>query len=146
MEKQRKNLKAYSVVILICVALSLIRMIADACINGFGDISMLPEGTSEDVALVAFIIVWVLGIIFLLPQVYLGVRGIKQANKPTKGRAHIVWAFILTVCAIISTVSEIIVLTNGYSFDKLLALINVLVNVLLFGEYYLAARQISNKL
>ena len=73
MEKQRKNLKAYSVVILICVALSLIRMIADACINGFGDISMLPEGTSEDVALVAFIIVWVLGIIFLLPQVYLGV-------------------------------------------------------------------------
>ena len=146
MEKQRKNLKLYSIVILICIALSLIRMVIDVCINGFGDISMLPEGTSESVAQAAFIIVWVMGIIFLLPQAYLGVRGIKQANNPTEGRAHIVWSLILTVCAVIATVSEIIGLTKGYSFDKLLALINVLVNVLLFGGYYLAARQVSNQL
>ena len=143
MEKKRNDLKVYSILVLVFVLISLGRMIADVCINGFGDIGQLPEGVTESVANVALVVVWVIGIIFLLPQIYIGIAGLKQAKNPTSGRAHIVWAFILTALSALSLISCIVDITKVYTFDKLLTTLDTLVNVILFTSYYVVARQIA---
>ena len=143
MEKTRKNLKELSIVALIFVGLSLIRMIVDVCLNGFGEIKDLPEGVSESVGQVALVVVWVLGILFLIPQIYVGVKGIKQANNPTPGKAHIVWAFILAAMSVLSTISAMSKLSHGYSTENLLTLIDVLLNVIIFVAYFYYARKVA---
>jgi hypothetical protein len=146
MEKNRKNLKSFSILVLFFVAFSLIRMIVDVCVNGFGDVGQLPEGTSAEVAEVVLVIVWALGIVFLLPQVYIGIKGIKQAQNPTHGKAHMIWAVILTAMSAISLISGIVDISKAYSFDKLLTVADVLVNVIVFGAYYFYARKVAKEL
>lgn len=146
MEKNRKNLKTYSIVALVFVAISLIRMIVDVCMNGFGDVTQLPEGISPEFADVALVIVWVIGIVFLLPQVYVGVKGIKQANNPTPGKAHMVWALILTALSVVSLISGIADITKVYTFEKLLTVIDVLLNVVVFSAYLYYARLVAKEI
>lgn len=145
MEKRRNSLKILSIVILIFVAISLGRIITDACVNGFGNVGEVPEGVSETVAQVIVVIVWSLGIVFLLPQVYLGVKGIMVSKGQSEGRAHIIWAIILTVFSTFSVISGIVGLTKGFTTDKLLTLLDVSVNVILFGAYYITARKIATE-
>ena len=83
MEKKRTDLRTYSILILAFAILSLARMIADACMNGFGNVGTLPEGVSEEAGKVALVVVWVIGILFLLPQVYVGSFDCFRPTRPT---------------------------------------------------------------
>ena len=145
MEKNRKNLKIISIVILIFLGLSLVGSIIDVCKNGFGDAGQLPEGVSPEVGKVIVVIVWVLGLALYLPRLYIGVKGIKIAGgQEYSGKAHIIWALVLAVLAILGTVSSIVELTEGYSAGKLASLGTSLVNVALLSTYYLFARNVAN--
>ena len=101
MEKSRKNLKEASILVLIFAALSLVRSIFDL-IFGIQEITPDPaKGITEGVILAAIIIYAVFGLLLLIPQVYIGLKGIKISKNPDSSRAHIVWAKVLFVLCII---------------------------------------------
>ena len=145
MIKERKNLKEYSVVILILAALSLVRLIVDVCVNGFSPKGMPVEGVSEEVVKIAIIIAFVIALLLLIPNVYVGFKGLKEAQNPTGARAHIVWALVLSILYLIVTISSVVEITKGFDIDKLINVLNVAVDTALFFAYYLTAKKIANK-
>lgn len=145
MNKDRKNLKEYSIVILLFAVFSLIRMIVDLCVFGFNASSIPVEGADEKLVQIATIIIAVIAFLLLFPDIYVGIRGIKEANNPTNKRSHIVWALILTVLSSIATISSVVDIITSFNFGKLLEVIDVAVDVVLFYAYYLTAKKVANK-
>ena len=145
MNKNRKTLKEYSVIILIFAALSLIRMIVDVCVHGFDFTGLNVEGVTEEFVKVAVIISFVLALVLLIPDVYVGVKGIKEANAPTGARAHIVWALVLAILSAIATVSAIIDVASDFNASKLIECLDVAVDTALFFAYYVTARKVKNE-
>ena len=145
MEKNRKNLRDFSIIILALVALSLIRSIVTVCINGFPQPTNIPEGMTKEIAKVITIITFALSFVLLLPQIYLGVKGIKIANgSSTSGKAHIIWALILIVFSAITVISSISDLTKAFNLDSVLNLLGPVVDLALFAFYYIYARKVAN--
>ena len=145
MIKERKSLKEYSVVILIFAALSLVRLIVDFCVNGFSAPTISIEGATEEMIKIAVIIAFVLSLLLLIPDVYVGFKGLKEAKNPTGARAHIVWALVLSIINLIAGISSVVEITKGFDVDKLLRLLDVLVDTALFFVYYLTAKKIASK-
>lgn len=142
MEKNRKELKSFSILILALVALSLIRAIVNVCLNGVPQISA-TEGLTKEMIQVVSIIALVVSLLLLLPQIYVGVKGIKIANGAPSGKAHIVWAIILAVCAVIALISAISALIKAFNFDSILNLIDPAVDVAAYVFYYIYARRVA---
>ena len=144
MDKNRKILKEYSVVILILAALSLVRLVVDFCVNGFNVSNTSVEGVTESAVKIATIIIFAIGLLLLIPDVYVGVKGIKEANNPTGKGAHIAWALIIAVLSAIGAISAIIDITKGFDISKLLAALDVAADAAIFFAYYLTAKKVAN--
>ena len=145
MEKNRKDLRIYSIVILALVALVLIRNIVSVCVNGLPPITEIPEGFTKETVEIIKIISFALTFVVLIPQVFVGLKGIKVANNPdVRGEAHMVWAIILAVLSAVAVISGIIDLVKKFDVDLLLAVINNVLDVCIFIGYYLCARKIAN--
>lgn len=142
MEKNRKELKSFSILILALVAFSLIRTIVDLCLNGVPQISA-TEGLTKEMIQVASIIALVISFLLLLPQIYVGVKGIKIANGATSGKAHIVWALILAVLAGIALIYAIFNLTKAFNFDSIMNLIDPAIDVATYVFYFIFARRVA---
>ena len=143
MTKDRKVLKEYSIVILILAGLTLIRAIVDACITGFNPASVNVEGASETLVKVALIITFVLALLLLIPDVYVGIKGIKEASNPTGARAHIIWSLIIAILYGIGVVSSTIDICKGFSWNQLASLANTVLNACLFTIYYITAKKVA---
>lgn len=143
MDKDRKELKSFSILILVLVALTLIRAIVSACVNGF-QVNEVPAGTTKELVQTAAIIAFVVSLLLLIPQIYVGVKGIKIANGAASGKAHLVWALILAVLAAIATISAISNLTKAFNFDAVLSALDPAIDVLAFACYYVYARRVAN--
>lgn len=142
MDKNRKVLKEYSIVILILAAISLVRMVVDVLVYGFT--MPVPEDIDKKVMKTVAIIVFVIGLLLLLPNVFVGVRGLKEAKNPTDRTAHIVWAMILAILAVLSTVSAIRDITKGFTISKLLEVFDVALDAGIFFMYYFTAKKVSD--
>ena len=81
MEKNRKELKSFSFLVLVLVAMELIRAIITLCITGVPNASEIPGGATENLARVAYIITFVLVFIVAIPEIYIGIKGIKIAKR-----------------------------------------------------------------
>ena len=143
MEKAKRYLKDVSVVILILAAFSLVRGILDIILTDFSG-AELPEGTTAGLILATRIVLIVIGFVILLPQIYVGVKGI-QASKTSKiSKAPVVWAIILAAFAVLgiaSSVSEL--LKPGDLVGDLLSLADITVDALLFVMYVKYAKQLK---
>ena len=73
MEKNRKELMTFSIVILVLAAFTLVKLIVNACVNGLPQITEIPEGFTKEAVQVITIIAYVLSFLTLLPQIYIGV-------------------------------------------------------------------------
>lgn len=145
MEKTRKNLKEYSIVVLAFIALTVIKAIVGICINGLPQTNEIPEGMTRELAQMITTIAFALSFVSLIPQIYVGVKGLKIANNPeTSVKAYLVWTAILTVCAAIATISAISELIKAFSVGGLFNLMYPAVDVLLFACCYTSARKIAN--
>ena len=125
MENSRKHLKEASLLVLIFAALSFIRLIVQV-FTGFG-----PTVTGEfsrELVLATMIVVFAINFILLLPQIYVGIRGLKNAKSPESSKGHIVWAVILLAFAIFSVFSPI---------SNLMAKVDVLDNVIVLVDHAL---------
>ena len=144
MNNDRKNLKDFSILILVLSAFSLVRIIVDLCVFGLNASNVPVEGLTEDMVRTATIIAFVLALLLLIPDVYIGIRGIKEANNPTGKNGHITWALVLVILSLIATISAVIDMFNGFDVGKLLEVLVVVIDVALFFFYYAAATKVAN--
>lgn len=143
MEKSKKELKAFSILVLAFVAFILIRSIVDLSLNGLPQVNEVPKGVTKGMIKTTQIIMIVVSFIFLLPQIFIGVRGLKIANGANaKGKAHMVWAIIFVLLAILSSVASIVDLVKDFNFDNSINLLSSLIDLILFGGYYVYARKV----
>jgi hypothetical protein len=143
MDKNRKELKSFSIVILAFVALDLIKIIISLFVKGLPLPNEIPEGMSKDIVQITTIIIFAVSLIILIPQIYVGVKGLMIANGAKSGNAHIIWAIILVALSAIATISGIVDITKAFSFDALLNILSPAVDVVIFAFYYFYAKKIA---
>lgn len=142
MEKNKKNLKILSILILALAVYSLIRIVLSVF-----SIDLNPEdltdGASATHLLIGQIFVCVVSVILLIPQIFVGIKGIKVSNKPDSSKAHIVWAVILTVLSVIGILSPASELIKGVAvLDNLLAVADMVLDAIIYIEYINYAKKL----
>ena len=80
MEKAKKDLRVYSLLILIVTAISLVKIIVDVITNGLPQATEIPEGMTKEMAQMAVTIAFVISLIMFIPQVYVGFKGMSIAK------------------------------------------------------------------
>lgn len=146
MDKSRKNLKEASILVLAWTAVSFIRTIVDM-ITGVRNITPDPaKGVTEGIILASIIVYGVIGVLIMIPQVYISIKGIQISKNPdsASSRAHIVWAKVLFVIAILSLASPIAsMVETGKILSNTLALADALLDVALFSLYIRYAGEVA---
>lgn len=144
MEKSQKMLKESAIAILILAALSLVRSIVSAITNGFKvDVNAIPEGMTADVLRIAMIVAFACSILVLLIQFYIGYKGLKVANAPGSAKAPAVLALILAVFAAVAVIGGIRDIVKVFDVTSLLQVIINAIDVLIFGMFYVSAKQVN---
>ena len=141
MEKNRKDLKILSILILVLTGLTLVRSITELIVNG---LPQVPESNelSQGILRVTAIISLVIGLLLLLPQVYVGIKGMKIADGAPSGKAPLVWAIILAVLAAISTISGLSNMLGALTFGSALNFVDCALDVVVYIFYFILARKV----
>ena len=140
MEQSRKNLKNSSIIVLALAGLSLLNILFELF---FGELSgelnnaTVPEGAPENVVLIARIFILVVSVLMLLPQVYIGIKGLKIAKKPNASGGHIVWGIILVVLTAAGLISPLVSFLkgNGDAFANVSEFLSIAVDVAVLAGY-----------
>ena len=141
MSISRNHLKEASFLVLLFTAFSFIRMIIQVFVGFEADPTQV--GVSHEIIVVTMIVMFVVGLILLLPQLYVGVKGMKIAKNPTSAKGHIVWAVILLVFSafgIISTVTSIAEQINVV--DNVITLVDHALDVIVYCMYIKYANRV----
>jgi hypothetical protein len=141
MSNSRNHLKEASFLVLLFTAFSFIRMIIQLFVGFEADPTQV--GVSHEIIVVTMIVMFVVGLILLLPQLYVGVKGMKIAKNPTSSKGHIVWAVILLVFSafgIISTVTSIAEQINVV--DNVITLVDHALDVIVYCMYIKYANRV----
>ena len=111
MENNRKHLKISSAIILSLAVLTFLRIVGELL---FDDLvaSILPDGSSMLIVLFANILFAIIAFVFLLPQIYIGVKGLRIAKNPCAAKGHIVWAWILFILTVLGQIENTIALVQ----------------------------------
>ena len=141
MEKNRKDLKILSILILVLTGLTLVRSITELIVNG---LPQVPESNelSQGILRITAIISLVIGLLLLLPQVYVGIKGMKIADGAPSGKAPLVWAIILAVLAAISTISGLSNMLGALTFGSALNFVDCALDVVVYIFYFILARKV----
>ena len=141
MSNSRNHLKEASFLVLLFTAFSFIRMIIQLFVGFEADPTQV--GVSHEIIVVTMIVMFAVGLILLLPQLYVGVKGMKIAKNPTSSKGHIVWAVILLVFSafgIISTVTSIAEQINVV--DNVITLVDHALDVIVYCMYIKYANRV----
>jgi hypothetical protein len=141
MSNSRNHLKEASFLVLLFTAFSFIRMIIQLFVGFEADPTQV--GVSHEIIVATMIVMFVVGLILLLPQLYVGVKGMKIAKNPTSSKGHIVWAVILLVFlafGIISTVTSIAEQINVV--DNVITLVDHALDVIVYCMYIKYANKV----
>ena len=147
MEQARKKLKTTSVIVLALAGLSLLNLIFGIF---FGDLNTelnnatIPDGSPDNVILIAKIFVLVVSFLMLLPQLYVGLKGLKMAKKPDSSRGHIIWGIILlvfTACGLLSPLSAFLQ-GDSDAFANVAEFMSIAVDVFVLFEFVKYARAV----
>ena len=145
MEKERKSLKELSILVLVFVGLSLIRMVVDVVINGFTSTPLI-KGLTQDAANIIFIVSFIISLLFLIPEIYVGYKGIKISQKPNNSKSHIIFAKVIFVLIIISLVGTILELVKGANLAiNIFTLADILIDAVLYYLYIKYANKIRKQ-
>ena len=142
MEKNKKNLKILSILILALAVYSLVRIVLSVFSIDLNP-ENLTDGASATHLLIGQIFVCVVSVILLIPQIFVGIKGIKFSNNPDSSKAHIVWAVILTVLSVIGILSPASELIKGVAvLDNLLAVADMVLDAIIYIEYINYAKKL----
>ena len=144
MEKNRKELKTLSILVLALVAIDVILNIITACVNGIPKVQEVPAGMTRELADAIAMVTFILAFVVFIPQIYVGIKGIKIANGAESGKAHMIWAIILAIFACISVITAISSISKGVNANSIMNIISPAVDLFIFVCYFIYARKIAN--
>ena len=138
MGNAKKNLKFMSDLILIFLTCSFIRTILEVFMT---DIKV--NNISAEFMIVAKIILCLIYVVIFLPQIYVGVKGIKMSKNPDSSKAHIIWAVIFVAFAVFSAVSAVVNMINNKDMTgNIFRLIDAVIDFVLYFFYVKYAKQV----
>ena len=138
MGNAKKNLKFMSDLILIFLTCSFIRTILEVFMT---DIKV--NNISAEFMIVAKIILCLIYVVIFLPQIYVGVKGIKMSKNPDSSKAHIIWAVIFVAFAVFSAVSAVANMINNKDMTgNIFRLIDAVIDFVLYFFYVKYAKQV----
>ena len=148
MEQSRKYLKTSSIIVLALAGLSLLNILFELFfgeLNGALNNAAISEGAPDNIALITRIFILVVSLLILLPQAYIGIKGLKIAKKPDSSKGHIVWGIILMVFTAAGLISPLLALVQGVdAFGNASKLCSIAVDVFILFEYVKYARAVRN--
>ena len=142
MEQSRKNLKLSAIAVLAWAGATLIGLISELL---YGEINSaaIPEGAPDNILLITKIFLVSISLLLLLPQVYVGIKGLRIAKNPNSSKGHIVWAVILLVFAVLGIIDPIVNLAkSGDTFNDIRSLSSIVLEIVIYFEYIKYAREI----
>ena len=144
MEKARKNIKVTAICIIALALLKLVASIVNFVTKGVEiPESMITPELTRDALHAIMVVVWVVTLILHLPSFYVGFKGLKVAKNPDNSKAHIVWATILLVFAVISVLSQVGELSKATDMlDAILKIVDEVCIGVLYIFYILEAKKI----
>ena len=143
MEQSKKQLKTLSIVLLALAGLTLLNAIFELVFGSVAN-AEIPEGSPDNILLITQIFLAVVTVLLLLPQVYVGLKGLKMAKNPDSSKGHIVWATILFVLSVISMISPIVAAIKQEDvLHNIAGACSILVEVTIFFNYIYHARIVS---
>ena len=142
MEQSRKNLKFMSIAMIILALLSLGRVALELIFTDF-NVESVP-GATAGTEFIAVIVLAVVGFILMLPQLFIGLKGMRVANNPDSSKGHITWATILLVISIIALVAYgIQAIKTGEYKENVSAILNMLLDVVLYSTFIKYAKEVK---
>ena len=144
MEKARKNIKVTGICIIALALLKLVASIVNFVTKGVEvPESMITPELTRDAVYAIMVVAWVVTLILHLPSFYVGFKGLKVAKNPDNSKAHIVWATILLVFAVISVLSQVGELSKATDMlDAILKIVDEVCIGTLYVFYILEAKKI----
>ena len=142
MEQARKNLKLSAFAVLVWAGAMLIGLISELL---YGEINSaaIPEGAPDNILLITKIFLVSISLLLLLPQVYIGIKGLMIAKNPNSSKGHIVWAVILLVFAVLGIIDPIVNLAkSGDTFNDIRSLSGVVLEIAIYFGYIKYAREV----
>lgn len=139
MENAKRNLKFISEVMLILLLFSAIRMILEIFLK-----EIRVDNIPAEFILVVKGVLCVISALLYIPQIYIGVKGIRVAKNPDSSKAHIVWAVIFFVFAAISVISTVSgMIRTGNVVGNIFGLIDSVIDLGLCFFYVKFAKQVQ---
>ena len=146
MEKSTKRLRLFSILILASAAYSVFTVALELFFGGGFDNVTIPDGSPENIVNIAKALLLVITIVMILPQIYVGIKGICVAKNPDSSRGHIFWAGVLFVFALIGAASAIIDMANGGSTDEsVTSVVNIVFDAIFYFEFITYARKVRDE-
>ena len=143
MEQTRKHLKFSSLAILALAGFSLINTVSELLVGEL-NYAEIPAGSPDNILLIAKIILMAVSLVCILPQVYIGIKGLKVAKNPDSSKAHIVWGMILLALAVIGLVSPLVaIMKQDAVLENASALLSILIEVAFLYDYVKYARAVA---
>ena len=98
--------------------------------------AVIPEGAPENILPITKIVLFSVALLLTLPNIYIGIKGLRIAKKPNSSKGHIVWAIILLVFASLSLIEQGVgFIHGGFNFENISAFCSIVVEVTVFVEY-----------
>ena len=140
MKETRKKLKNFAVIALALAVLSLINVLFELFFGEFNSAlnnEIVPDGAPGNIVLIAKVFVLVVSLFIILPQIYIGVKGIRIAKDPDSSISHIVWGIILVIFTASSLISPFLSIIRGDAnvLANASQLLSVGVDVFVLVEY-----------
>lgn len=98
--------------------------------------AVIPEGAPENILPITKIVLFSVALLLTLPNIYIGIKGLRIAKKPNSSKGHIVWAIILLAFASLSLIEQGVgFIHDGFNFENISAFCSIVVEVTVFVEY-----------
>ena len=143
MEQKRKNLKVVSAIVLVFTGLTFLRTAVGYLFTDQG-IAILPDGSSVILQLIVRLIMVAVTLVFVLPQIYVGVKGLRIAKNPAPAKAHVVWAWILLIVTVLGLIEPVTAIVQRASLSgNAYALFSGLLSVAVYIVYIRCAKAVA---
>jgi hypothetical protein len=140
MDRSSRNLLTYALFILGSVAVTLVGIGAEIYLGGFA----IPDGTTQEALDITKIFVLAISAVMLLPQIYIGIKGICVARNPDSSYSHIFLGGILLAITLVSLVLSVGGIFTGSEDVSYTALVEQTFQVIFYIGFLISANQVRN--
>ena len=135
MVQTRKYLKLSSIAVLALAFFSLLQIVSELLYGELNN-AVIPEGAPENILPITKIVLFSVALLLTLPNIYIGIKGLRIAKKPNSSKGHIVWAIILLAFAALFLIEQGVgFIHDGFNFENISAFSSIVVEVAVFVEY-----------